>query len=230
MKRIYPDFAYSDAPRNGCWWDETCDIPNRPAVEGDTRCDVAIIGGGFTGVSAALHLAQAGVDVAVLENRYVGWGASGRNGGFCCLGGGMLEDAALDRKVGREGRLDWRSAEVAAVRFVEELITRFAIDVDRHSDGETQFAHRPRDFDAMRGDLETYAENYGMVPRLHAPADLEAEGMNAGFHGALTIPVGFGLNPRKYITGLAAAAEAAGASMGTHLCCTRLRAVSARTA
>lgn len=213
MKRIYSDFAYSDAPRNGCWWDETCEIPERVSVQGDMQCEVAIVGGGFTGVSAALHLAEAGVDVAVLENRYVGWGASGRNGGFCCLGGGMLEDAALDSKFGRDGRLEWRRTEVAAVHLVEEIIDRFDIDVDRHSDGETQLAHRPRDLEDMRGSVDRYAENYGIKARITEAADLAAEGMNAGFHGALTIPVGFGLNPRKYITGLARAAEAAGATI-----------------
>lgn len=213
MKRIYPDFAYSDAPRGGCWWDETCESPDRPALEGDHRCDVAIIGGGFTGVSAALHLAEAGVVATVLENRYVGWGASGRNGGFCCLGGGMLDNAALDKQFGRDGRDAWRQTEHAAVNLVEELTTRFGIDVDRHSDGETQFAHRPKDMEEMRGRVDYYADSYGVEARLTERADLATNGMNAGFHGALTVPIGFALNPRKYITGLAVAAEQAGAQI-----------------
>ena len=213
MRRIYPDFAYSDAPRAGCWWDETCDICERPAVQGDLRCEVAIVGGGFTGISAALHLAEQGIDVAVLENRYVGWGASGRNGGFCCLGGGMLDNGALEEHVGLSGRKDWRQAEVASIRLVEDLIERFDIDVDRHSDGETQLAHRPKDFAAMQEALAYYDDNYGVQVRLTPPADLSAEGLNGGFHGALTVPIGFALNPRKYITGLAAAAQSAGAQI-----------------
>lgn len=213
MKRIYPEFAYSDAPRADCWWDETCLAPDRPALEGNRDFDVAIIGGGFTGISAALHLAEAGQSVCVLESRYVGFGASGRNGGFCCLGGGMLGNAALDKAFGRQGRDDWRQAELAAIRLVEGLVTRFDIEVDRHSDGETQFAHRARDFEAMRAEVAYYADSYGIKARLTEKADLGAEGMNAGFHGAITVPVGFGLNPRKYITGLAQAAEGAGAQI-----------------
>lgn len=211
MRRIYPKFAYSDVPRTGCWWDETCDTPDRAKLSGDHNCEVAIIGGGFTGISAAFHLAEAGVSVSVLENRYVGWGASGRNGGFCCLGGGMLENAALDKAFGKEGRDAWRQTEVAAIHLVEDLLRRFDINVDRHSDGETQFAHRARDFEAMREQVAYYKNSYGLDARLTPKSELEANGMNAGFEGAITIPIGFGLNPRKCIIGLAAAAEQAGA-------------------
>ncbi|NNE53783.1 MAG: FAD-binding oxidoreductase [Sulfitobacter sp.] len=211
MKRIYGDFAYSDAPRADCWWDRTADLPERLAIAGPLDVEVAIIGGGFTGVSAALHLAEAGLSVALLEGRFVGWGASGRNGGFCCLGGGMLDDADLEKSFGVEGRKDWRQAERDAVDLVASLIDRFGIEVDRHSDGETQFAHRAKDFEAMRGTLACYEENYGVEARLTEKADLEAEGMNAGFEGAITVPIGFGLNPRKYINGLAEAAKSAGA-------------------
>lgn len=211
MKRIYPAFAYSEAPRAGCWWDQTCAAPDRVAQQGDAQADVVIIGGGFTGLNAALHLAQAGVGATVLEAERVGFGASGRNGGFCCLGGGMLDDVTLGRKFGREERLGWRQAELAAIRQVEDFITTRGVDVDRHSDGETQLAHRPRDFEEMRGKLDHYAENYGVTARLTQKADLAAEGLNAGFEGAITVPIGFGLNPRKYVTALAQAAKEAGA-------------------
>ena len=213
MKRIYADFAYSEAPRAGCWWDQTHGAPERPALQGAAQADVVIIGGGFTGLNAALHLTQAGVGATVLEAERVGFGASGRNGGFCCLGGGMLDDAALDRKSGRAERLGWRQAEVAAIRQVEDFIAARGINVDRHSRGETQLAHRPRDFEEMRGRLAYYAENYGVTARLTEKADLAAEGLNAGFEGAITVPIGFGLNPRKYVTALAQAAEEAGAAI-----------------
>ena len=211
MRRIYPDFAYGDGPLRGCWWSQTAQTPDRPDLRGAHRCDVAIIGCGYTGISAALHLAQAGVDATVLDARYVGFGASGRNGGFCCLGGGMLEDAALDKQAGVAGRKDWRQAERDAIGLVEGILKRHDIDVDRHSEGETQLAHRPRDFETLQRDVAKYAENYGLEARLTPRADLAAAGQSADFHGAITIPIGFGLNPRKYITGLAAAAEQAGA-------------------
>jgi len=211
MKRIFNDFAYTDAPRENCWWDQTCAATDRSALEGDVSCDVAIVGGGFTGLSAALRLAEAGYSAVVLENRYVGWGASGRNGGFCCLGGGRLSDAALDKLAGREDRLRFRAAELAAINFVDALITRHGIEVDRHSDGEIELAHRPKDMDDFRTRAREVRENYGLEARLIDPADFAAHGLSGPFHGALHIPAGFALNPRKYVTGLAAAAEKAGA-------------------
>ncbi|WP_150121345.1 NAD(P)/FAD-dependent oxidoreductase, partial [Sulfitobacter sp. HI0023] len=213
MKRIYSGFAYSAAPRANCWWDRTCDLPERPTLQGDLTCDVAVIGAGFTGLSAAMHLAKEGVSVAVLEAERVGWGASGRNGGFCCLGGGMLDNAGLEARFGAEGRRDWRATEAASVRFVQDLIRELGIDVDRHSEGETRLAHRPSDFEGMKREAEEIEADYDVTPRLIKAADLPKEGMNAGFHGGLTTPVGFALNPRKYLAGLAKAAEDAGARL-----------------
>ena len=67
MKRIFPDYSYGPEPCARCWWDETIVAPDWPNPDGDLSVDVAIIGGGFTGLSAALHLAGEGVSVAVLE-------------------------------------------------------------------------------------------------------------------------------------------------------------------
>jgi len=211
VKHIYGSFAYSDAPRANCWWDQTCETVERPALGGDQICDVAIIGGGFTGLSAALHLAQAGVNAVVVESRYVGWGASGRNGGFCCLGGGRLSDKTLDRKFGRKDRLEFRAAELAAINLVDELTTDHRIGIDRHSDGETELAHRPKDMGDLRKRVHEIKENYGLDATLIEKSALADHGLKGLFHGALTIPAGFALNPRKYVTGLAAAAQKAGA-------------------
>jgi len=82
MKRLFPDYTYGPGPRTNCWWDETIASPDWPVLQGEMDVDVAIVGGGFTGLSAALSLAEAGVSVAVLEAETPGWGASGRNGGF----------------------------------------------------------------------------------------------------------------------------------------------------
>ena len=212
MKRIYSDFAYSDAPRAGCWWDETIAAPDWPDLTGEQAADVVIIGGGFTGMSAALRLAEQGASVVLLEGETPGWGASGRNGGFCCQGGARLSEAAMIRQFGGEAAASYWQAEQDAVTLVDGLLTRLDIDADRHSHGETQLAHNARAMTKLRRKAETAATN-GEEMILTEAADLAGEGMNGPFHGALTSPVGFGLNPRKYLFGLAKAAAAAGAQL-----------------
>ncbi|MCV3269905.1 NAD(P)/FAD-dependent oxidoreductase [Roseobacter sinensis] len=211
MNRIFADYAYGNGPRESCWWDETCRLPERSPLMGSSDADVVIIGAGFTGLSAAYHLARAGLNPVVLDARFPGWGASGRNGGFCCLGGGVLGDAQLDAGFGKAGRLEFRAAEKAAVALVSELVDTLSLDVDQHSHGETQLAHHPRQMDMLRKKAETVEENYGVAPVVIERAHLPDAGLGGPFFGALTVPVGFGLNPLKYLLGLAAAAEQAGA-------------------
>jgi glycine/D-amino acid oxidase-like deaminating enzyme len=210
MKRIFPDYAYGSGPRSQCWWDETIVAPDWPKLQRVLKADVAIIGGGFTGMSAALHLAEAGASVAVLEANSPGWGASGRNGGFCCLGGALLDESAMVRQFGVKGAAEYWQAEQDAVALVGDLLDRLCIDADRHSNGETQLAHNARAMRRLRRKTEA-AEGVGLI--LTEAADLADEGLGGSFYGALTTRVGFGLNPRKYLFGLAKAASRAGAQV-----------------
>jgi glycine/D-amino acid oxidase-like deaminating enzyme len=206
MKRLFPDYTYGPGPRTNCWWDETIASPDWPELQGDLNTDVAIIGGGFTGLSAALHLAEAGVSVAVLEAETPGWGASGRNGGFCCLGGSKLSHGAMVRQFGEADAHRYVQAEEGAVDLVADLLATHDIDADVHSRGETQLAHTPRAMERLR----KHAEDEGT---LHEPSDLPALGMGGGFLGGYTHPVGFALNPRKYLFGLARAARSRGGDL-----------------
>ncbi len=218
MKRIYSQYAYSSGPRDTCWWDETIAAPDWPILQGEITVDVAVVGGGFTGLSAALHLAESGATVAVLESETPGWGASGRNGGFCCLGGSKLPTPAMISSFGLAATQEFGQAEIDAVDLVSDLLDRFEIDADRHSEGETQLAHRPKDMDGFR---KSVAQNPEQT--LIEAADLAAHGMNGPFYGALTTPVGFGLNPRKYLFGLAGAASEAGAQLFQHSAANSIR-------
>lgn len=214
MRRIYEDHAYGPDPVAACWWDQSTARPApMPALHGEVRADVAIIGAGYTGLSAALHLARgAGADVVVLEAERIGWGASGRNGGFCCIGGAKADDAAIAARFGAAGLDDWHRTQIDAIDLVAELTERHAIEVDRHSQGEVVLAHRPRAMAAMRAGATDLAAAYRTEVDLIEPGDLAAAGLvGAGFHGALRMGRGFALNPLKYALGLGAAARAAGA-------------------
>ncbi|WP_425081781.1 NAD(P)/FAD-dependent oxidoreductase [Ruegeria arenilitoris] len=206
MKRLFPDYTYGPGPRTNCWWDETIASPDWPVLNGEQKVDVAIVGGGFTGLSAALHLANACVSVAVLEARTPGWGASGRNGGFCCLGGSKLSYSATVRQFGEAAAHSYDQAEMDAVHLVADLLKTNAIDADVHSQGETQLAHTPRAMERLRKRAEA-------TGTLHAPDDLPGLGFGGRFCGGYTNPVGFALNPRKYLFGLAQMAQTLGAKL-----------------
>lgn len=227
MKRLYEPAAY--ARQTGCWWAETTPALNWGGLSGGITTDVAVIGGGFTGLSAALHLADAGVQVTVLEAETPGYGASGRNGGFCCLGGAKAPSALLRRRFGQAGLADWRQTERAAINLVSDLLRHYKIDADTHSTGETTLAHTARAMATLRRDAPELAKDYNTSPVIVEKADLRGNGFGGSFHGALTLPIGFALNPRKYHSGLAAAAQNAGATLHAHSPVTALKSVNGAT-
>lgn len=215
MRRIYEPHAYTGGPVAQCYWDTTIARPPRgDAVEGDLRAEVAILGAGFTGLSAALHLARdAGADVAVVEAERIGWGASGRNGGFASIGGTKASAGVLRRRFGQAGLDEWHRVQKETPALVAELLDRYAIDADAHShEGEMALAHSAREFEILRQDVIDIPRDYGVKAELFGPADLAGIGMGGtGFHGGLRMELGFALNPLKYVLGLAAAAKAEGA-------------------
>ncbi|WP_371225118.1 NAD(P)/FAD-dependent oxidoreductase [Roseovarius sp. 2305UL8-3] len=216
MKRVFPAHAYGEAPREKCYWSSTIDTPDYPAVQGEFRADVAVIGAGFTGLNAALHLSEAGEDVIVLEAQTPGWGASGRNGGFCCLGGAKASDSMMRRAYGEAARLEFRLGEYEAVKYAQALIAERGIDCGTHSEGETVHAHTE---DAIRNlhDIAESVERDLGVSSTFIPKDKLAEnGMNGPFHAALTTPIGYALNPLKYTLGLAAEVAKAGGRISSH--------------
>ena len=213
MRRPYGAHAYSMGPIQRCYWAEDvgADDLSAPAATGRITADVAVVGGGYTGLNAALTLAEAGQDVVLLDAEFPGFGASGRNGGFCCLGGTRASDTTLDRRHGAGAAAEVRQAERASVDHVASLIDRLGLEVDRHSEGETILAHSPQKLDALRAEQAELDAAYGVRTTLVEKDDLRAHGLNGSFHGALTMPLGFALHPRKYAIGLVRAVQAAGA-------------------
>jgi glycine/D-amino acid oxidase-like deaminating enzyme len=171
--------------------------------------DVAIIGGGYTGLNAAIRLAGAGLDVTLLEAEHPGWGASGRNGGFCCLGGSIVPEAALARRFGADAPTQWETLQDQAVTHVDDLIRAQGIEVDRHSDGETVLAHSAKSWARLKKANDASA-------RLIEASDLAEHGLGGDWFGAMTTPTGFALNPRKYHTGLWDLAARSGVRLFSH--------------
>lgn len=193
------------------WYAATTNDDTRyPALAGDCEADVCVIGGGYTGLSAALHLAEAGFSVRLLESRRIGWGASGRNGGQ--LGSGQRKDQEdLEALVGPEhARALWNLAE-AAKAAVRDRVIRHGIDCDLRP-GVMTVAHKP----AMTADLHNYADHlakaYGYQQCETLGADeVQARLGSTRYHGGI-VDMGAGhLHPLNYALGLARAAVAAGA-------------------
>lgn len=221
MKRIYEPAAY--AADSGRYWAQT-GLPSAWArVSGDLGVDIAVIGGGFTGLNAAVTLAQGGAKTAVFEAMSPAWGASGRNGGFCCIGGSKLPNATIKARFGDAAAADWFATQRRSVDQVRALLDQHAIKVDAHSSGETQLAHSARAWTAMQAEAAETEQDYGVRPELIAPQDLGAQGMAGPWFGAMTLPLGFALNPQKYHDGLAGLATQSGAELYQDATVTGLR-------
>ena len=187
------------------------------SLAGDRRAEVAVIGGGYTGLAAAYRLAGThGLDTVVLEANPIGWGASGRNGGFALitLGKVALEDRI--RKWGLEAARRSIAIGVEAIETVRELIAKEQIACDPQPDGSLLVAHGPHAVAELAERVRLYREvlGYGDVEFLHR-AQLESDGYLRGpsAHGALRSRNAFGLHPMKYVRGLAAAAMRRGATL-----------------
>jgi len=220
MKRLYHSAAFDPSLPVGSYWEESAPpLPvETPKLVSDTTCEVAVIGAGFTGLSAALHLARDhGVDVRVLDMGEPGWAASGRNGGFCCLGGTKASHETLAKRHGVDEARRFARAQLAAIDLVRDLMHSEDIDVDAFGEGEYEVAHTPRHVDGLRAEIDRMKAIYGLEPRIVPKEDLRQAGTAmGGAEAALFVPVGFGLHPMKYVRGLCAAAVRRGARVHGH--------------
>ena len=182
-----------------------------PPLDGDRRVDVCVIGGGFTGLSTALHLAQQGVDVAVLEAHEPGWGASGRNGGQ--VNPGLKHDpdqveADFGADLGR--RMVALSGDAPNVVF--RLIERHQIECDALQSGTLRAAFGVRDAAGIRASAEQWMRRDAPVELLESDAAREVTDTDR-YVCAMLDRRGGQVNPLGYARGLAQAAMQAGAAV-----------------
>jgi glycine/D-amino acid oxidase-like deaminating enzyme len=186
-------------------------------LAGDRTVEAAVVGGGYTGLAAAYRLAGThGLDTVVLEAHRVGWGASGRNGGFALLTMGKVPLGERIRKWGMDAARRSIERGVEAVETVRELIAREAIACDAQPDGWLLVAHRADHVADLEERARVYREVLGYRGAEFVPGErLARDGYLGGpeAHGALRIRDAFGLHPLKYVRGLAAAAARRGATI-----------------
>jgi glycine/D-amino acid oxidase-like deaminating enzyme len=174
------------------------------------RTDVAIVGGGYTGLAAARALARRGVDVTLLERHHVGWGASGRNGGFV-LPGYKPDVQVLATRLGLGVARRLFETSLEAVRLLESVIAEEAIDCDYARCGSLLLAAKPGHLGGLRAGQRFLRAELGYETALLGPDDVRAEIGSARYHGGLLDRGAGALHPVRYLRGLAASAVRAGA-------------------
>jgi gamma-glutamylputrescine oxidase len=184
--------------------------PEWPALDGALECDVCVVGGGIAGCSSALHLAEQGLSVVLLEDHRVGWGASGRSGAQA-IQGVACGQAKLERLIGADdARLVWE-VSVEGLALMRQLIARFGIDCD-WADGHLSAAIKERHVHELEGELAELHDRYGYQSvRLLAREEMRTLIASDRYRAGLYDSNSGHLHPLNYTVGLARAATSLGA-------------------
>jgi glycine/D-amino acid oxidase-like deaminating enzyme len=173
---------------------------------------VAIVGGGYAGLSAALTLRRLGHEAVVLDAERIGWGASSRNGGMVS-GGLKVATGDLEKAYGKDEAQRIALTCAASLPFIEETIAREGIECDYVRCGRYVGAWSPAHYEAMAKKADWLAEVTGL-PTEMVPKARQREFLGSDFyHGGMAAAATGSLHPGKYARGLAAAAERAGATL-----------------
>jgi glycine/D-amino acid oxidase-like deaminating enzyme len=192
------------------FWQETVTIKPGDPLDGDIACDVAIVGGGFTGLSTAYELKKAapGLNVVLIERAFVGYGASGRNGGFVMpLIGWDLHD--VTRRLGEEGARDAYRLMHDAVAHTIRTIRDNGISCDIEQTGYLLLATCPARQGRLREESDL-ARRLGFEPRWLEGAALREHIRSGAFTAGVFDPHPAVVNPAKLVRGLKSLAENAG--------------------
>jgi glycine/D-amino acid oxidase-like deaminating enzyme len=194
------------------YWLTTASMPAATAGDLPSRTDVAVIGAGFTGLSAARTLAKRGAQVAVFEANSIGWGASSRNGGMV-LTGMKLGVETVAKRYGMELTRRMYAASLASIDLVEEIVREENIDCSFSRCGHLEVACKQSHFDSYSRSVEIVAKEFNHKLRVVPRDDLRGEIGSLIYYGGLVDETSAGVNPAQYVAGLASAALKAGAGV-----------------
>jgi glycine/D-amino acid oxidase-like deaminating enzyme len=199
-------------PQELNYWLTTVEMPTPPPHSLPDTADVAVIGAGFTGLSAALALAKRGAKVVVLEAETIGWGASSRNGGMV-LPGLKLGVNKLISLYGRDLTRRLYAASLETINSVEHIVQEENIACDFARTGHLEVACKQTHFDDFDRQVEVIAREFNHHLRIVPRGELGAEIGSNIYYGGILDEISVGLNPARYVAGLATAAMRAGAQI-----------------
>lgn len=194
------------------FWSETAQWPAIDPREWPASVDVAIIGGGYTGLSAARELAKRGAQVAVLEANTFGSGASSRNGGMV-LTGMKVGAGKLVKQYGLQTARDLFRVSLDAIAFAEQLICDEHIECGFSRCGHVELAWKPAHFTAYAHEAEMLQRDFNHAVTLVERKDLRSEIGSEKYFGGLVDAASAGVNPAQYAAGLTTATQRAGAML-----------------
>ena len=187
------------------------------------RADIAIVGAGFTGLSAALEAARHGARVVVLDSHTVGWGASGRNGGMATTGLAIGLAKAIKR-YGQPQALEMFREYNRAIDTIEELVKEHSIDCDFQRSGKLTLAMNAKQVGQMRKTQQTLADLADYPVTVVDKQDLHSEIGSDFYAGGMVDPLGAGVHVGKFVHGLAEAGARAGVTLCENAHVTQLAA------
>jgi glycine/D-amino acid oxidase-like deaminating enzyme len=198
------------------FWLDTVSAPAKGAREPiPESVDVAVVGAGFCGLSAARALARRGVRVAVLEAETLGWGASCRNGGMV-LTGMKLPVPTLIARYGRELVQRMYAASLESINLVEQIVNEEGIACSFSRCGHLEVACKQAHFDAYAEAAARIKREFNHDLRIIPKSELRQEIGSDIYFGGMVDETSGGVNPAQYVAGLAKAAERAGAALFDH--------------
>jgi glycine/D-amino acid oxidase-like deaminating enzyme len=193
------------------YWLTTVEMPRTDLARAlPETADVAVIGAGFTGLSAGRALAKKGVKVVVLESETVGWGASSRNGGMV-LTGMKLGVNQLISMYGRERTQRMYAASLASIDCVEQIVGEERIACDFSRSGHLEVACKQAHFDDYARQVEVIRREFNHELKIVPRSELRTEIGSDIYYGGMVDETSVGLNPARYVAGLGEAAIRAGA-------------------
>lgn len=197
------------------WLETVTTAPVQTTRDLPENVDVAIVGGGFCGLSAARSLAKRGVNAAVLEAETFGWGASSRNGGMV-LTGLKLPVTTLIKRYGREAVRRMYAASLETIDCVEQIVSEENIDCNFSRSGHLEVACKQSHFDGYEASAALVRTEFQHDLRIIPKNELRTEIGSDIYFGGMVDETSAGLNPARYVAGLALAAQRAGACLHDH--------------
>tara|TARA_Y100001970_G_scaffold194023_1_gene235884 strand:- start:402 stop:1748 length:1347 start_codon:yes stop_codon:yes gene_type:complete len=206
MENIYHSDIYKfEKPVNSYWEDTTNQNFNLGKLTNDIKSEVAVIGGGYTGLLCAINLIENyNLDVILLEAGKIGWGASSRNGGFCAFPPIKTSFKNLQKIYGKDETKKFFKNSVEGSNYTKDLISNYNIDCDVTGDSNFILAHHPNKFKQIKEQAEAYKNEFGIEAQIYSKEEFEKIGHGGTEQfGALSYKPGFAINPLKFVNGIA---------------------------